>query len=181
VCTANVCRSPVAAALLQRALDTATTTRDQAWSVSSAGTSPVRVPLHPNTVAAAADARLTIGKHVPRLLDRSILRRDGADLVLTMTRAHLREVVAIDVSWWPRAFTLKELVRRASQASPAASEEPLDAWLRRLAVGRRAAAMIKPDPDDDVADPYGLPRRAHAVMVDELSGLVDTLVRLGPW
>ena len=72
-------------------------------------------------------------------------------------------------------------MRRASVASPAAPGEPLDAWLGRLAVGRRAADMIKPDPDDDVEDPYGLPRRAHRAMVEELSGLVDALVRLGPW
>jgi protein-tyrosine phosphatase len=181
VCTANVCRSPVAAALLQRALDATTAPGDPAWAVRSAGTSSIRVPLDANTVAAAAEAGLTVGDHVPRPVDRSIVARDGADLVLTMSRAHLREVVALDPASWPRSFTLKELVRRASEVAPAAAGEPLGAWLGRLAVGRRAAAMIKPDPDDDVEDPYGLPHRAHRAMVEELSGLVDVLVRRGPW
>jgi protein-tyrosine phosphatase len=179
VCTANVCRSPVAADLLQRALRA--TTGDEAWSVRSAGTAPIRVPLDSNTLAAAAAVGLHLGEHVPRHLERDVLRRDGVDLVLTMSRAQLREVTAIDASWWPRAFTLKEIVRRASAVAPAAPDEPLATWLGRVAVGRRAAAMLKPDPADDVSDPYGLPRRAHVEMVEELSGLVDKLVRLGPW
>jgi protein-tyrosine phosphatase len=177
VCTANVCRSPVAAGLLQRALGSS----DDAWSVRSAGTASFRAALDPNTVAAAADAGLDLATHVPRHLGRDVLQHDGADLVLTMTRAHLREVVAIDASWWPRAFTLKELVRRASAAPPGPAGEPLADWLGRLAVGRRAAAMLRPDPADDVDDPYGMPRRAHVEMVRQLRDLIDVLVRLGPW
>jgi len=176
-----VCRSPVAAGLLQRALDAAAAARGETWSVRSAGTARLRVELDPNTVAAAAEVGLDLGEHVPRLVDRPTLERDGADLVLTMSRAQLREIVAIDPSWWPRSFTLKELVRRASLAPPAAPGESLEAWLRRLALGRRAAAMLGPDPGDDVDDPYGLPRRAHRAMVTEVTGLVDALVRLGPW
>jgi protein-tyrosine phosphatase len=149
--------------------------------VRSAGTASIRVPLDPNTVAAAADAGLDVGEHVPRHIDRDLLQHDGADLVLTMTRSHLREVVAIDATWWSRAFTLKEIVRRASEVAPGAPDEPLGAWLDRLSVGRRAGAMLKPDRVDDVDDPYGLPRRAHVAMVQELTGLVDALVRLGPW
>jgi protein-tyrosine phosphatase len=171
VCTANVCRSPVAAGLLKRALPTV-----DAWSVRSAGTASFRVPLDPNTVTAAADVGIDIGAHVPRVLDREILHGDGADLVLTMTRAHLREVVAIDASWWPRAFTLKELVRRASAEPRRPTGEPLADWLARLTVGRRAAAMMRPDPADDVDDPYGMPRRAHVQMVRELGDLIDVLV-----
>ena len=59
-----------------------------------------------------------LGEHVPRHLERDVLQRDGVDLVLTMSRAQLREVTAIDaVRWRPRAFTLKKIVRRARMAS----------------------------------------------------------------
>ena len=64
---------------------------------------------------------------------------------------------------------------------PAESGEPLATWLQRVAVDRLAGALMKPDPADDVADPYGLPRRAHDRMVAEVGDLVDTIVRLGPW
>ena len=101
--------------------------------------------------------------------------------MLTMTRAHLRDVVALDPAWWPRTFTMKELVRRASEAAPATADEGLTSWLTRVATGRRAADLIKPDAGDDVADPYGASRSAHDAMVHELGTLVDTLVRLGPW
>jgi protein-tyrosine phosphatase len=179
VCTANVCRSPVAAALLRRALDAAPD--GSSWHVSSAGTSPVRAPLDPNTIAAAAAIGIDVAGHASRHLDAEVLRNDGTDLVLTMTRAQLREVVGLDLSWWPRTFTLKELARRAECAAPAAPGEPVEAWLARLAGDRRAASLMRPDPADDVADPYGLARRAHDETIHELDALVTTLVAHGPW
>ena len=177
VCTANVCRSPVAAALLERALRASS----DEWTVRSAGTSPVRAALDPNTIAAAAAAGIPIDTHASRHLDRTIVQTDGADLVLTMTRAHLRDVIGVDPAAWPRTFTLKELARRASVVPPAEPGESLAAWLQRVAVDRQAVAMMKPDPADDVADPYGLARRAHDRMVVEVGDLVDSIVRLGPW
>jgi protein-tyrosine phosphatase len=181
VCTANVCRSPVASGLLQRALGPPSTTDPETWTVSSAGTALVRAVPDANTVAAAAAVGLDLQAHVPRHLDREILHRDGADLVLTMTRAHLREVVGIDTAWWPRTFTLKELARRAAQVAPAATEETIDAWLARVSAGRRAAALMKPDPQDDIDDPYGLPRRDHDEMVRDMMELIGTLAGRGPW
>ena len=151
------------------------------WVVSSAGTALVHATVDPNTVDAAAAVGVDVRAHVPRHLDRDILRHEGADLVLTMTRAHLRAVVALDTSWWSRTFTLKELARRAREVPPAAADETVDAWLARVSLDRRASALMKPDPIDDVDDPYGLPRRAQDEMVRELKELIDTLVGLGPW
>ncbi len=137
--------------------------------------------MDPNTIRAASAAGLSLKLHASRQLGREILERDGADLVLTMTRAQLRDVIAFDPAWWSRTFTLKEIVRRASAVPPASPGEEVDAWLRRVAAGRRAAAMMKPDPTDDIDDPYGGPRPAHDAMVRELSELVGALLRLGPW
>jgi protein-tyrosine phosphatase len=181
VCTANVCRSPVAAGLLRRALTSRPTAAGKDWIVASAGTAPVRADVDPNTIAAAAAIGLDVRHHIARHLDREILHRDGADLVLTMTRAHLREVVGIDMSWWPRTFTLKELVRRATMTPPATPDEMLDSWLARVSAGRRASALLRPDPSDDIADPYGLPRRAHDEMVRELTELVAAFTLRVPW
>ena len=69
-------------------------------------------------------------------LTKEILATDGADLVLTMTREHLRHVVAMDPSAWPRTFTLKEFVRRAQSVAPAtAGAGGFPRWLDRAGDG----------------------------------------------
>lgn len=180
VCTANVCRSPSAARLLQRRLDELSATGER-WMVTSAGTSSVRARMDDNTIAAARVLGIDLGDHRARHLDADILRRDGADVVLTMARAHTRDVIGIDPGAWPRTFTLKELARRAGSMPPAAAGESMASWLARAAEGRRAADMVKPDPIDDIDDPYGARRRAHDRMIAEVDELLERLVRLGPW
>ena len=153
----------------------------QTWTVTSAGTMRVDAQMDVHTLTAAAGIGIDLGDHVARPLDREVLDRDGADLVLAMTREHLRTVVGLDVRAWPRTFTLKELVRRAQAIPPATQAEGVAGWLRRVGEGRRADEMMTADPLDDVADPYGRPRSEHRVMIEETSALVDRLVRLGPW
>ena len=65
-------------------------------------------------------------------------RPDGADLVLVMTREHVRDVVVLDRDAWSRTFTLKELVRRAQGVEPPSAADGVAGWLRRLGEGRRA-------------------------------------------
>ncbi|MBA3606135.1 MAG: hypothetical protein H0W46_09225 [Acidimicrobiia bacterium] len=48
-----------------------------------------------HTIAAAA-VGIALDGHVSRVLDPTILATDGANLVLTMTRAHLRDVIGVD-------------------------------------------------------------------------------------
>ncbi len=172
VCTANVCRSPVAERLLARHLDAVGIPAD----VRSAGTIGGRLDVHPDTVAAAAGAGVDLAGHVSRRLTAEVIRTDGADLVIAMAREHLREIVALDPDAWPRTFTLKELDRRALDAGAPAAGTPLTTWLTTIADGRRAADMLRPDPADDVRDPYGGPHRAHLEMVRELDDIVERLV-----
>jgi protein-tyrosine phosphatase len=181
VCTANVCRSPVAAALLERALAERRDVDGRSWAFTSAGISPLEAPLDPNTVAAAASAGLELADHRPRQLDTATLAADGADLVLVMARSHLPHVVDLDPEAWPRTFTLKELARRAASAAPSGRDEGFEQWRDRLAAGRLAADMIKPSELDDVADPYGGPWPEHVAMVSELVRVVSDLVEHGPW
>jgi protein-tyrosine phosphatase len=176
VCTANVCRSAVAERMLARALSGRVDVDGAEWVVRSAGTASVRAPMDRHTVAAAAAVGLTLDGHVARHLSSEIIATDGADLVLTMTREHLRTVVGLDPSAWPRTFTLKEFARRASAIPQVGSDQGgFQAWRARLAEGRRAAGLMKPDPDDDVVDPYGEPRRSHDLMVETLSAEVGVI------
>lgn len=169
VCTANVCRSAVAERLLARELAGHRDVDGHEWIVRSAGTANIQAPMDRNTIAAAAAIGLDLTDHTARYLTKDILAIDGADLVLTMTREHLRHIVAMDPSAWPRTFTLKEFARRASVVAPATAESgSFDAWRSHVADGRRAADMLGHDLDDDTADPYGAPRREHEAMVGSL-------------
>lgn len=59
-------------------------------------------------MSAARGVVVELDDHVSRAVDRATLHEDGADLVLVMPRQHLREVVGIDPSVWPRTFTHEE-------------------------------------------------------------------------
>jgi protein-tyrosine phosphatase len=175
VCTANVCRSPMAEGLLRHRLGVG-----RGGRVTSAGTRAVTLPVSPNAVVAAGELGADIAGHRPRALSTSLLASEGSDLVVTMTREHLREVVALDRTTWVRTFTLKEIVRRAG-GQVRRDGQPLTAWLGELGSGRIPAHLVGDDPRDDVADPYGaaLSRyRRTAAELDDLLAQLVVLVRL---
>ena len=98
---------------------------------------------------------------------------NGADLVLGMAREHVRHAVVTAPDTWPRAFTLKELVRRGDENGPAKPGEPLADWLARVHEGRKRAALLGDSANDDVADPMGGPAQAYAdtaALLDDLMG-----------
>lgn len=168
VCTANQCRSPMAAALLRRRLDA----RGVDATVASAGLLPGGAP-------ATADARAVVAgldDHVSTQLDADLVA--GADLVVAMAREHLREAAVLVPGALAKTFTLKELVRRAERAGPRGPDEPFVAWLARVGEGRRASDLLAEDPGDDVADPIGSPRFVYEQTAAELDGLLGRFVAL---
>lgn len=181
VCTANVCRSPVVERLLRRELDGAVDVDGESWVVSSAGTADIWPEMDRHTIAAAASAGIDLTGHERRTLTHDVIRTDGADLILTMTREHLRTVVALDPTAWPRTFTLLELARRAGASAPLSEGDGFAEWLKRVGASRRAADMMGPDPADDVPDPYGAPRRVHDAMLKDVSEAVSSLVGQDLW
>jgi protein-tyrosine phosphatase len=175
LCTANVCRSPMAAALLTGAL----AGRDTAVSVRSAGVlgdGERRAPPAPLAAAAMADRGLDISAHRSRQVGPDDLV--AADLTLAMARVQLRHAVVLAPFSWPRSFTLKELVRRGEQIGPRPPGTGLAAWLARAHEGRSHAALLWDSADDDVADPIGGPPRAYAQAAEVISDLVGRLTRL---
>ena len=165
VCTANICRSPVAERLLQRHL----TDAGHDVVVTSAGVAASSRGPHPDTIAAAEHAQLDLTGHCARTVTRDIIDHDGRDLVVTLTRDHLRHVVVEAPDAWARTFTLKELARRAALVQgtfPTWAD-----WAASMSAGRRTADLLGPDPNDDVADPYGRPALQHVVMVHELDSI----------
>lgn len=132
--------------------------------VSSAGAFPGGSPATPDAVLTLRGMGIDIDHHVSRRLDRDILA--GADLVLTMTREHLREAVVTDPSAFGRIFTLKEFVRKL-QANPTAT-------LKELHAGRSTRDYLHNDPEDDVPDPIGKPRAVYESTAQDL----DVMLRL---
>jgi len=144
--------------------------------VGSAGLRLVGEPASANGVDVLADRGIDLREHRSRILDRQLL--EGTDLVLAMSREHLREAVLALPEIWPRAFTLKELVRRGDLIGRRAPGESIDAWLSRAHLGRNRADLLGSSSSDDIDDPIGLGRSDYEKTADEISGLVDHLVDL---
>jgi protein-tyrosine phosphatase len=172
LCTANVCRSPMAEALLTDRL--AVVGSDA--TVRSGGMLGDGEAPHREAIAVMAGYGLDIGAHRSRRVTEEDL--EAADLTLAMARENLRYAVVTAPAVWPRAFTLRELVRRGGAAGRRGPGESLAAWLARAHHGRERAALLGDSPADDVADPAGGPPAGYAAAATVLSGLLDQLVGL---
>ena len=87
VCTGNICRSPLASSLLERALKE----RGLDLTVSSAGTGAWDgAPASEGAYLVGLERGLDLSGHRARLLTRELV--DQADLILTMARHHRARV-----------------------------------------------------------------------------------------
>jgi protein-tyrosine phosphatase len=158
VCTANICRSPMAEGFT-RALAPELVVR-------SAGFLEAGRPAAPDAVRAMAERGVDIAGHRSTVVGRELLAE--ADLVLTMERAHLRELVQLDPGVRARAYTLPFFVQQAAARPPAADRS---AYLRALDDRRGTAGMLGSGPDE-VGDPYGRRYKHFRQSADQLEQLV---------
>lgn len=176
VCTANVCRSPMAEGLLRQHFDRI----GADVVVTSAGTRGGQLPVDPEAVAALQSLGVDIRPHQSRAINRQLLDTDGADLIVTMTRDHLRTIATMGRTLFHRTFTLPELARRSTDSS---RDMPTDlaGWIEALGEGRKPSLLLGADPIDDVSDPYGQGAAEVRRTAAELDRLVQTIVKLAPW
>ena len=144
--------------------------------ISSAGLRLEGEPAPDLGVEVLAERGLDLTAHRSRMIDRDLLR--SADLVVAMAREHVREAVLAAPDIWPRVFTLKELVRRGAEVGGRAPGESLEAWLARLHAGRNRSDLVGLSAEDDVFDPLGGTREDYEGAANEISALVDRMVRL---
>ena len=173
LCTANVCRSPMAAALLAgRLSELGVTAR-----VRSAGMLRDGDPPLPEVISVMAGYGIDLTAHRSRVAQADDLTR--AHLVLAMARDNLRYAAVTEPGAWPRTFTLRELIQRGERIGPRRPGEPLGGWLSRAHEGRERATLLGDSAEDDVPDPAGKPLRAYADVARLLDRSVARLAELG--
>ncbi|TFB85634.1 low molecular weight phosphatase family protein [Cryobacterium algoricola] len=169
VCTGNICRSPLAEQLLQTRLAAAGVPA----TVTSAGTRAVVG--HPMTPEAAALAILYGAApliHAATQLTPELVA--AADLVLTATREHRSEAVALHPRAARYAYTLNQFARLvdAIPPTPSADQEAITAYLSEVS----ATKGLTPPPhdlaDDDIEDPY----RQSEEIYDRVAHSIDDAV-----
>ena len=111
VCTGNICRSPLAAALMQRAVQERGV---DGIEVSSAGTGAWDgAPASEGAYLVGLEQGLDLSGHRARLLTRDLVEQ--SDLILTMARHHRARVD--ELGGEGRVFVLGEYAGRAGDAA----------------------------------------------------------------
>lgn len=179
VCTANICRSPVGAALLKESV------ASSGIVVKSAGTHAV-VGLGPVPEAVNYVHRRT--GTVLRGTGTQLTRRyaEGADLILTMTEAQRTSVVQRAPSALRRVFTLRQFVRIAPYLPEGSFYPSVIAVAEAVARFRVLAGPVEPI-GDDIEDPYGatpaIYQQSFSIIeeaVSEISAVLASRIRPQP-
>jgi protein-tyrosine phosphatase len=168
VCTANICRSPIAERLLAAYLGKSELEVD--LEVSSAGT-------HARPGRQAADGMLRIAEewglelasHRSRRVEESLVTRQG--LIITMEDAHRTVVSRLATGVGSRTFTMTELASLVDVAAPSSS------GLSAAVAGWHAARARTSGDAPDVPDPYGGSAQDYETSAWQLARLVE---RIGP-
>jgi low molecular weight protein-tyrosine phosphatase len=163
VCTGNRFRSPLAAALLERAMN------DQPVTVESAGTLDLG-PLPPFLETIEEGHRLGVDVSAHRARSVRELDLHSADLVLGFEQVHVARAVVEASAPRGRSFTLPELV----DLLRACPEKGRGA----IAVAHALRDEQRRRQPSEVADPVGRGGKAFQKTADDIDRLVTELVAL---
>jgi protein-tyrosine phosphatase len=198
VCTANVCRSPAADALLRAALDA----HEISASVASAGTrAVVGAPPCPVMTEAVVSFGVTPVETTAQRLTADLLL--SADLVLVAERSHRVQAAQLAPATRSRTFTLVEartladalmagrgsgdpvaglraaveLMHSSRGSVPVPGPTAAAGSSRTLSRSLRGRTALQVDVLD-IADPHGLDRAAHQAAAVQLREAVGSVARL---
>lgn len=176
VCTGNICRSPMAEAILRARFAEAEVEAD----VASAGTLDwSQRPATEHAVTAMAEMGLDIGGHVSRRIGNGDL---DVDLVVAMTRIHAGAVIGRDAALRSRVFLPAEFSRLAKGAHlpTMGAHARIQMRVRIETVAAQRGGELIGRPGEEIEDPLGEPLatyRTTAARLDRhLTSLVDALV-----
>jgi protein-tyrosine phosphatase len=182
VCTANICRSPMAERLTRGGLAARLGEEASSLRVVSAGTrgwegEPMDRFAHETLKERSADPR---GFTARRLTVPMI---ESADLILCAARSHRAEVVTVQPRAIRYAFTVREFSRLAAPLMPedivrGSVHETGTTLVERVVAQRGRRPPVDPA-DDDIPDPYGQSidafRACARLLADSLRGPVNLL------
>jgi protein-tyrosine phosphatase len=170
MCTANICRSPLAEQYLAAGLAAAGVPAQ----LSSAGFLESGRRIDRRSALILAERGIDAKAHVSTEVSPELI--DAADLVVVMTAEHLRRLVGEDASRFPKVFTLRDLVGCIATAGPRADGEDPRAWIARISQGRNPQSFLGSGTELDVTDPYQVDDEAYGVIAAEIDGLVSSVV-----
>ncbi|RFU21299.1 arsenate reductase/protein-tyrosine-phosphatase family protein [Geodermatophilus marinus] len=181
VCTGNICRSALAERLGRAYLDEALGDAAGQVQLSSAGVQGVEgSAMHPDSALVLRGLGGDPEGFVARRLVEDLAI--DADLTLTMTRQHRRDVLKAAPRALNKTFTLREaadLVRLVGADADLPGEglaERARALVREMAAAR---SRRQGGGGDDIGDPIGLPVEAHQEAGEAVAGaLVPVLARI---
>jgi protein-tyrosine phosphatase len=165
VCTANICRSPMAEAFLRVSL----AERSSPLTVASAGFLEDGRRVDPHSAQAAAGFGLDISGHLSARMTMEQL--EAAKLILVMTTEHRRKVVGFRTAFYAKTFTFQEFVHRSIKLDSALRSEGFAHWFPQLHGDRTGRELLSDDDRISVADPYGKGASAHGVTAQLLRDL----------
>lgn len=164
VCTGNICRSPMAEAMLRHEL-AARGCHDV--EVTSAGTwANLGDPAMPEALEVLRSRGIDLEGHRSRPVDLEELA--AADVVVAMTSVHLQELRRMSEAVGTKLLLMKEIVEM--EPADGAAGSGLEAFL----------AGVRPQPRRalDLDDPMGLPVGAYERAAGEISAGIERLAEV---
>ena len=184
VCSANLCRSPLAANLLRARAEELELTLD----VASAGTRIVDDLTMPWEIE---ELVAQLGSPEPLAHSRALtsVAADQADLILTASRSHSNEVIRLRPGLSRKTFTLRQFQRlleefpvtrdhdqdqEQEQGQTVDPKERFANWISDLADLRGHGELPADPSDDDTVDPFGGSLEIYA----EVGAIIDSATRV---
>lgn len=143
--------------------------------VRSAGTRAWKVGATDHSVTVMVEHGLDISAHRNRQLSPDDV--DAADLVLGMTRKHVKMAVARRAEAVDRTFLVGELARLGTALGPRTPLEPVRGWLARVADSRPSHRPLG-RAIDEVPDPVGGPLAVYRKTATRLDRDLTTIAAL---
>lgn len=181
VCTGNICRSALAERLGRAYLDDLLGERGSEIRLSSAGVGAVvGSAMHPDSALVLSGLGAEAGDFRAQQFLGSMAAE--ADLTLTMTRNHRRDVLHGAPRALARTFTLREaasLLQAVGDEVKHAGADPRERAAALVTAMAAARSRRQSGDDDDIRDPIGHPLAVHAEVGEAIaSALLPVLERL---